>query len=106
MTKEDAKDLTLSILVVVVVLLVADNLYLHVTCAAQAEAASVQAANLAALAAKVDGHLNPPPEPGFTEKAKETYNKAKAAVKNGYETVKGKFASETDGDKGEAKDKE
>ena len=35
MTREDAKDLTLSILVVVAALLVADNIWLHCKCSSQ-----------------------------------------------------------------------
>ena len=35
MTREDAKDLTLSILVIVVALLIADCIWLHVKCAGQ-----------------------------------------------------------------------
>ena len=101
MTREDAKDLTLSVLVIVVALLIADNIWLHCKCAAQmerldaqSEVVAVQTTNLTDLAMKVEGHINPPPQPGFKEKAKETYHKAKAAVKNGYEAVKEKLAGD------------
>ena len=84
MNKEDAKDLTLSILVVVVALLAVDNIWLHCKCSAQSSA-------LANLTLKVENHLNPPPQPGLKEMAKETYNKAKTAMKNGYQAVREKI---------------
>ena len=85
MTREDAKDLTLSILVIVVALLAADNIWLHVKCSRQADA-------LAATAQRIEEHINPPPGPTLKERTKEAYDKTKDAVKRGYEKVKESFA--------------
>ena len=85
MTREDAKDLTLSILVVVVALLVADNIWLHCKCSSQCD-------ELAALGQKLELHINPPPGPTLTERTKAAYGSAKDAVKRGYEKVKGSFS--------------
>lgn len=84
MTREDAKDLTLSILVVVAALLVADNIWLHCKCSAQRD-------ELAALGQKLELHINPPPGPTLKERTKAAYGSAKDAVKRGYEKVKGSF---------------
>lgn len=94
MEREDAKDLTLSVLVVVAALLLADNVWLHVKCARQADA-------VAALGAKLEQHVNPPPGPSMADKAKgayeraksatvRQYGKAKAAAAAGYQAVKEK----------------
>lgn len=85
MTREDAKDLTLSILVVVAALLVADNIWLHCKCSSQRD-------ELAALEQKLEQHINPPPGPTLGERTKAAYGSAKDAVKRGYEKVKGSFA--------------
>ena len=85
MTREDAKDLTLSILVVVAALLVADNIWLHCKCSAQRD-------ELAALEQKLELHINPPPGPTLKERTKAAYGSAKGAVKRGYEKVKGSFS--------------
>lgn len=84
MTREDAKDLTLSILVVVAALLVADNIWLHCKCSAQCD-------EIAALGQKLELHVNPPPGPTLTERTKAAYGSAKDAVKRGYEKVKEGF---------------
>ena len=84
MTREDAKDLTLSILVVVAALLVADNVWLHCKCSSQRD-------ELAALGQKLELHINPPPGPTLKERTKAAYDKTKDAVKRGYEKVKGSF---------------
>ena len=91
MTREDAKDLTLSILVVVAALLVADNIWLHVKCSRQADA-------LAATARRIEEHVNPPPGPTLTERTKAAYGSAKDAVKRGYEKVKESFTKKPKGD--------
>ena len=85
MTREDAKDLTLSILVVVAALLVADNVWLHCKCSAQRE-------EIAALGQKLELYVNPPPGPTLKERTKAAYGSAKDAVKRGYEKVKGSFS--------------
>ena len=85
MTREDAKDLTLSILVVVTALLVADNIWLHYKCSSQRD-------ELAALGQKLELHINPPPGPTLKERTKAAYGSAKDAVKRGYEKVKGSFS--------------
>ena len=84
MEREDAKDLTLSILVVVAVTLVADCVWLHVKCARQET-------ELKALSERLELHINPPvpaPEPSLADKAKQTYDKVKSAAVKGYEAVK------------------
>ena len=88
MTREDAKDLTLSILVVVAALLVADNIWLHVKSSRQADA-------LAATAQRIEDHVNPPPGPTLKERTKAAYDKTKDAVKRGYEKVKESFAKKS-----------
>ena len=85
MNREDAKDLSLSILVVVAALLVADNVWLHCKCSAQRD-------ELAALAQKLELHVNPPPGPSMKDRAKDAYDKTKDAMKRGYEKVKGSFS--------------
>ena len=84
MTREDAKDLALSILVVVAALLVADNIWLHCKCSSQRD-------ELAALEQKLELHINPPPGPTLKERTKAAYDKTKDAVKRGYEKVKDGF---------------
>ena len=84
MTREDAKDLTLSILVVVAALLVADNVWLHCKCSAQRD-------EIAALGQKLELHINPPQGPTLTERTKAAYGSAMDAVKRGYEKVKESF---------------
>ena len=84
MTREDAKDLALSILVVVAALLVADNIWLHCKCSRQADA-------LAATAQRIEEHINPPPGPSFKERTKAAYDATKDAVKRGYDKVKDGF---------------
>ena len=84
MTREDAKDLTLSILVVMVALLVADSIWLHCKCSSQRD-------ELTALGQRLELHINPPPGPTLKERTKAAYGKTKDAVKRGYEKVKGSF---------------
>lgn len=98
MTRDDAKDLTLSILVVVVLLLAADCVWLHVKSADQATSLAKDSAliaqqetRLSSLAEKVELHVNPPPGPTFTERTKAAYDKTKDAVKRGYDKVKESF---------------
>ena len=84
MTREDAKDLALSILVIVDALLLADNIWLHVRCARSDDA-------IAALADRVERHINPPPAPegaSFSDKAKQTLEKVKSAAAKGYQAVR------------------
>ena len=83
MDREDAKDLTLSILVIAVAMLVADCIWLHVKC-------SRLEANLVALTERVEQHLNPPKvnEPSLTDKARQTFLKVKAAAEKGYDAAR------------------
>lgn len=84
MEREDAKDLALSILIVVAAILVADCIWLHVK-------STRQEAELKALSERLELHVNPPvpdPEPSFADKAKQTYDKVKSAAVKGYEAVK------------------
>ena len=84
MTREDAKDLTLSILVVVTTVLVADNIWLHCKCSSQRD-------ELAALGQKIELHINPPPGPTLKERTKAAYDATKDAVKRGYDKVAESF---------------
>lgn len=85
MTREEAKDLTLSILIVVAVLLMVDNIWLHCKCSSQQD-------ELATLEQRLELHVNPLPGPTMKERAKKAYDKAKDAVKCGYHSVKGKIS--------------
>ena len=100
MTREDAKDLTLSILVIVVALLIADCIWLHVKCAGQQDAIDFQQAEIARcsafnefLAKKFDLHVNPPAEPSVADKAKAAYTSAKESAVKGYERIKSAAAA-------------
>ena len=81
MEREDAKDLTLSILVVVVAILIIDCIWLHVKYARQAR-------EIEALSVRLEQHVNPPEGPSLSDRAKETYDKVKAAAARGYHAVK------------------
>ena len=94
MTREDAKDLTLSILVIVVVLLIADCIWLHVKCAGLNEQAS-------ALQAAIEMHLNPPQEPTVADKTKGAYDRAKDATVREYKRFKAAAAAGYDAAKKE-----
>ena len=87
MEREDAKDLTLSILVVVVALLLADCIWLHVKC-------TRQASELSALSVRLEQHINPPVEaegPSLADRARQAYDKVKNAAVRGYEAAKGEL---------------
>ena len=94
MTREDAKDLTLSILVVVVALLTADCIWLHVKCAGLHS-------RECALQATFEAHLNPPPEPTVTDKTKGAYDRAKDATVREYKRFKAAAAAGYDAAKKE-----
>lgn len=84
MKREDAKNLTLFVLAVVVVFLVVDCICLHVKCVRQSN-------ELAALSVRLEQHINPPeppPEPSLADKAKQTYDKVKSAAAAGYRAAK------------------
>ena len=83
MEREDAKDLTLSILVIAVAALLADCVWLHIKCAKQSEA-------LQALTVQMDKLISPPRQSkaSFSETAKKTFNKVKSAAVRGYEAAK------------------
>ena len=87
MNREDAKDLTLSILVVVAALLLADCIWLHVKCYRLE-------VNLAVLTERVELHINPPKveEPTFSDKAKQAFMKVKSAAEKGYDAAKRELA--------------
>ena len=85
MDREDAKDLTLSILAVVVAIMVVDCICLHVKCARQSN-------ELATLSLRLEQHINPPPSgPSLADKAKQTYDKVKSAAVKGYQAAKEEF---------------
>jgi len=79
MEREDAKDLTLSILVVVAALVAVDCIWLHCKCARLAD-------DLAALEkCVVQADVQ---EQSFGERAMDAYNKVKAAAAAGYNAAK------------------
>lgn len=94
MTREDAKDLTLSILVIVVALLLADCIWLHVKCAGHD-------ARIAALQSALEAHLNPPLESTVADKAKSAYDRAKDATVREYNRIKAAAAAGYDAAKKE-----
>lgn len=103
MTREIAKTLTLLLLILAVALLAAESFRLHKKCACAEErigalerALAEQVAHCRDVERLVDAHLNPPPEPTLSDRAKAAYDKAKTAVKSGYESVKETFSG-TDG---------
>ena len=81
MTREEAKDLALSILVIVVALLIADCIWLHVKCAGMADGA-------ADLGARLEAHINPPQSLSSADKAMNSYERAKAATVKQYQKIK------------------
>lgn len=85
MTREDAKDLTLSILVVVVAVLVADCIWLHLKCARLEKATQAFERRMVELHAADDGST-------FGERAKKAYDKVKAAAAAGYNAAKEEYA--------------
>ena len=79
MEREDAKDLTLSVLVVVVLALVADCIWLHVKCARQSRA----------LQAVIEQLSHPPQSShSFVDTAKQAFGNVKAAAEKGYDAAK------------------
>lgn len=87
MKREDAKDLTLPILAMVVVVIVVDCICLHMKCARQAS-------ELAALSERLEQLVNPPEpptEPSLADKAKQTYDRVKLAAVKGYQAAKEEF---------------
>ena len=84
MEREDAKDLTLSILVIVAALLVADCIWLHVKCARNEAQIAELSELLVSHVAKEDASVGET----FAEKAKATYKKVKAAAAKGLEAAK------------------
>ena len=84
MRRDDANEMGLAVAIVLIALLVADAVWLHVKCARQAS-------ELAALSDRLELHINPPqppPEPSLADKAKQTYDKVKAAAVKGYQAAK------------------
>lgn len=87
MNREDAKDLTLSILVVV-------NIGLMAVCAWLYVKSCKQDAVIDDVARKVEQFANPPQkpvEPSFVDKAKATCEKVKNAAVKGFEAAKQEY---------------
>ena len=93
MEREDAKDLTLSILVVVVALLLADCIWLHVKCARHET-------EIAALSERVEALSKPPAadprqdDVAFVDKAIKTIEKVKSAAVKGFEAAKDEYSKD------------
>lgn len=82
MNREDAKDLTLSLLVVAIGLLIIHAVFLHCRYASQ----SIE---LKGLKTAVERHLlTAETNPSFAEKAKEAYDKLKSAAVEGYKAAR------------------
>ena len=84
MRRDDINEIGLAAAIVLIALLVADAVWLHVKCARQE-------AEIAALSARLELHVNPPPEPeepSFADKAADMYNKVKSAASAGYQAAK------------------
>ncbi len=88
MEREDLKDLTLSILVVVVALLLIDCIWLHVKCSRTETALSVLERNVAEIAGRQKTDRS------FADQAKETYDKLKSAAGAGYRAARDEFNKE------------
>lgn len=80
MRRDDVNELATAILVVVTAVLFAHGIWMHVKCAALES-------EVAALSEKLELHINPPPEPTFCDKAKQTYDKVKSAAVKGYQAA-------------------
>lgn len=104
MEREDAKDLTLSILVVVAVALLGYCIWLHVKCASLNGTVETLSAKVDQMAARqtlisntVEKHhvikigQPEPQEQSFADQAKETYNKLKSAAAKGYQAAKEEY---------------
>ena len=90
MNREDAKDLTLSVLTVVSAILSVYCIVLHVKCARLESGCRTLAAEVADLARKLD----PPREPSLVERAKETCEKVVSAAAKGIEAAKEEYTKE------------
>ena len=104
MEREDAKDLTLSILVVVAVALLGYCVWLHVKCASLNGTVETLSAKVDQIATRQvmisntvekhhgvkDGHSGPQ-KLSFVEQASETYSKLKAAAAKGYQAAKEEY---------------
>ena len=104
MEREDAKDLTLSILVVVAVALLGYCVWLHVKCAGLNESVETLSAKVDQMSARqtlisdtVEKHhgikigQHEPQEQSFAEQAKETYSKLKSAAAKGFQAAKDEY---------------
>ena len=104
MEREDAKDLTLSILVVVSVALLGYCVWLHVKCASLNESVETLSAKVDKMSAgqmiisdaveKLHGikiGQTVPQEQSFADQAKEAYNKLKSAAAAGYQAAKEEY---------------
>lgn len=87
MDREDAKDLTLSLMVVVNIALAAACIWLYLRmCGLETAVRDVSG--------RLEMHVNPPSmpeEPSLVDKAKSTYEKVKSAAKKGYEAAKEEY---------------
>ena len=104
MTREDAKDLTLSVLVIVAVLLLADCIWLHVKQSRSEASFSGMEQKVAGIAERlksvestVEKHhtirVEQPAqqEQSFAEQAKEAYSRLKTAAAAGYQAAKEEY---------------
>ncbi len=88
MRRDDMNEIGLAAALVLIALLVADAVWLHVKCARQE-------AEIAALSARLEMHVNPPlppEEPSFADKASDMYNKVKSAAVKGFEAAREEYS--------------
>ena len=104
MEREDAKDLTLSILVVMAVALLGYCIWLNVKCASIDESLETLSVKVEQMSTRqtmisdiVERHHGikigqpKPHEQSFADQAKETYNKLKSAAAKGYQAAKEEY---------------
>ena len=91
MRRDDVNELGLAILLVVVVVLVADCIWLHLKCSRQAAELQTVSTALNEVSQKLELHINPPAEPSIADKAKRTYEKVKSAAAKGFEAAKEEY---------------
>jgi hypothetical protein len=92
MNREDAKDLTLSVMIIVNIVLVAATVWLYCkTCSLEN--------SIREISDRMEKHINPPPQPekqSLANKAKATFEKVKSAAQKGYEAARDEYKKNDD----------
>ena len=87
MRRDDINDMGLAVAIVLIVLLIADAVWLHVKCARQ----ETELATLSRRVELLENPPQPPAAPSFADKAADTFNKVKSAAVKGYKAVKEEY---------------